>query len=127
MEQGLEDVYEYVWGSAKRNKALTESQMKIQKLFLKHLGSGAGVNIAAGNSAAITDLISSDTMAWGPEEVSASGEPNFAYYVPKQYEELYYGYLMKVRDLIRKMSNHKDKATRLHYQLMAHKLENSLK
>ena len=127
VEQGLDDVYEYVWGSAKRNKALTESQMKIQKLFLKHLGSGAGVNIAAGNSAAITDLISSGTMAWGPEEVSASGEPNFAYYVPKQYEELYYGYLMKVRDLIRKMSNHKDKATRLHYQLMAHKLENSLK
>ena len=127
VEQGLEDVYKYVWGPAKRREVLTEAQMKTQKLFLKYIGSGAGVNIAGGSSASLRDLISEDVRAWKPEDVSASGEPNLAYYVPKQYEELYYGYLMKIKKLLKKMSNHRDKATKLHYQLMARKLENSLK
>jgi hypothetical protein len=49
-----------------------------------------------------------------------------AYYTPKQCEELYYAYVLKAKEVIRKSLKHKDKQTRLHYELMYHKLENAL-
>lgn len=129
--QGMEDVYQYVWGPTLERKALTESQMKTQKLFLKYVGQSVGVKLSGGNSLTVSDMISEDVLAWygahAPQEVSASGEPNLVYYTPRQYEELYYGYVVKVHDLLKKSRKHKDEATRLHYQLMLHMLETAMK
>ena len=110
---------------------MTESQMKTQKLFLKYVGQSVGVKLSGGNSLTVSDMISEDVLAWygahAPQEVSASGEPNLVYYTPRQYEELYYGYVVKVHDLLKKSRKHKDEATRLHYQLMLHMLETAMK
>ena len=83
-------------------------------------------------SASIADILSEEVLAFAPSfapsEVSAAGsEPNLAYYTPRQYEELYFSYVMKVRDLLKRSLKHKDNETRLHYELMYHMLENALK
>ena len=128
----MEDVYRYVWGPAIKKQALTPTQMKIQKLYLKHVAQAVGVKFGVGGSAAIADMFSAETLSFA-QSVSASeysaagGEPNFAYYTPKQYEELYYAYVIKVRDLLKKSLKNRDKETRLHYELMHHMLEKELK
>ena len=127
----MEDVFQYVWGPTMKKKALTPTQMKIQKLYLKYVGQSVGVNFGAGGSASIVDILSDEVLAFAPSasasEVSAAGgEPNLAYYTPKQYEELYYAYVMKARDLLKKSLKHKNNETQLHYELMYHMLEKAL-
>jgi hypothetical protein len=127
----MEDVFQYVWGPAMNKKKLTETQMKIQKLYLRDIGQAVGVKFGSGGSSSIADLLSDEVLAYaqtlGASEVSAAGgEANMAYYTPKQCEELYYAYVLKAKEVIRKSLKHKDKQTRLHYELMYHKLENAL-
>jgi hypothetical protein len=128
----MEDIYQYVWGNTMDKKSLSPTQMKIQKLYLRYVGQSVGVNFGVGGSASIADILSEEVLAFAPSfapsEVSAAGsEPNLAYYTPRQYEELYFSYVMKVRDLLKKSLKHKDNETRLHYELMYHMLENALK
>lgn len=131
VEDCLEDVYQYVWGPAMRNETLTASQMKTQKLFLSNVGQAVGVKLGGASSLSIYDILSPETQAHYNASVSgtvsAAGDPNLAYYIPKQYEDLYFGYVLKVQKLLKKARNHKDKDTALHYQLMLHLLERSLK
>ena len=129
VDQCLDDVFEYVWGPAKRREKLTESQMKTQKAFLRHVGQGAGVNFGKPSGASLTDFVSEDKLAWSaaePGEISAAGEPNMAYYIPKQYEDLYFDYVLKVRKLLEKSHSCKDKASRLHYGMMLHMLDKAM-
>lgn len=130
VSQAMEDLYRYVWGPTIKKKALSESQMKIQKLYLKGVGSSVGIKLGKDSAASISDLFVSEQArmyhAASSGEVSASGEPNLTYYIPKQYEDLYFSYVQKVRDLLKKSSNHRDKETRLHYQLMLHMLDKAL-
>ena len=128
----MEDIYQYVWGNTMDKKSLSPTQMKIQKLYLRYVGQSVGVNFGVGGSASIADILSEEVLAFAPSfapsEVSAAGsEPNLAYYTPRQYEELYFSYVMKVRDLLKRSLKHKDNETRLHYELMYHMLENALK
>lgn len=127
----MEDVYQYVWGPTIKKKALTPTQMQIQKLYLKHIGQSVGVNFGVGGSSSIADMLSEEVLAFAPSvsasEVSAAGgEPNLAYYTPMQYEELYFAYVMKVRGLLKKSLKHKNNETQLHYELMHHMLEKAL-
>ena len=130
VEDCLEDVYQYVWGPAMRNETLTASQMKTQKLFLSNIGQAVGVKLGGASSLSIKDILSPENLAHYSasvsETVSAAGDPNLAYYIPKQYEDLYFGYVLKVQKILKKVRNHKDKDTALHYQLMLHLLERSL-
>ena len=113
-----------------KKEALSESQMKIQKLYLKGVGGSVGIKLGKDSATSISDLFVSEQArmhyAASAGEVSASGEPNLTYYIPKQYEDLYFSYVQKVRDLLRKSLNHRDKETRLHYQLMLHMLDKAL-
>ena len=128
----MKDVYQYVWGPTLKKQALTETQMKIQKLYLKYVAQTVGVKFGVGGTASITDMFSDANLtlarSFSESDYSAAGgEPNFAYYTPKQYEELYYAYVMKVRELLRKSLKHRDRETQLHYELMHHMLEKELK
>ena len=132
VEDCMKDVYEYVWGPTLRRQALTATQMKLQKLYLKNIAQTVGVRFGVGESASITDIFSDETLSFAQsinpsDHAAAGGEPNFAYYTPKQYEELYYAYVMKVRDLLKKSLKHRNKETQLHYELMHHMLEKELK
>lgn len=128
----MEDVYMYVWGPAMKKQALTPAQMKIQKLYLKLMGSTVGIQFGGGSSSAITDMFSDEILAWssvfGASETSAAGgEPELAYYIPRQYEEMYFGYVMKAKELVKKSRNNKDAKISAHYELMYHMLEKALK
>ena len=130
VENCLNDVFDYVWGPTIRRQKLTKSQMKTQKAFLKHVGGGAGVNFGKASSASLADFVSEDKLAWqasvDPQEMSAAGEPNMAYYIPKQYEDLYFDYVLKVKNLLEKRHRCRDKQTRLHYALMLHMLDKAM-
>ena len=127
----LEDVYEYVWGPTLRRESLSKEQMKTQKAFLRHIGAAVGITLGSQSAASLSDMISEDKLAWyrasSVEEVSAAGEPNLAYYAPKQYEDLYYGYVLKTKALLQKRQKGcRDKETALHYSLMLHMLEKAM-
>ena len=122
--------HEYVWGPTFRREKLTKSQMKTQKAFLRNIGQGAGVNFGKPSAASLSDVVTADKLAWSQtassHETSAAGEPNMAYYIPQQYEDVYFSYVMKVRDLLDKRKRCRDKETRLHYELMIHMLDKAL-
>ena len=127
----LEDVYQYVWGPTIRREKLTEAQMKTQKSFLRHIGQGVGISLGNPSSLTLSDLVSEDKLEWyqaaSVEEVSAAGEPNLAYYAPKQYEDLYYAYVLKAKELLQKRQKGcRDKETQLHYNLLLHMLEKAM-
>lgn len=130
VQKCLDDVYEYVWGPTFRREKLTKSQMKTQKAFLRNIGQGAGVNFGKPSAASLSDVVTADKLAWSQtassHETSAAGEPNMAYYIPQQYEDVYFSYVMKVRDLLDKRKRCRDKETRLHYELMIHMLDKAL-
>ena len=131
VEECLQDVFDYVWGPAMRKEKLTSSQMKMQKLFLKNIGQAVGIKFGTNAASSIYDMFAEKTMmdfcAYAPGAVSASSEPNVAYYTPRQYEEIYYDFVLKSRDILKKCVNHKDKDTGMHYRLMLEMLNKSLK
>jgi hypothetical protein len=105
--------------------------MKTQKEFLRHIGAAVGITLGSQSTASLSDMISEDKLAWygasSAGEVSAAGEPNLAYYAPKQYEDLYYGYVLKAKELLQKRQRRcRDKETALHYSLMLHMLEKAM-
>lgn len=131
VEACLQDVFDYVWGPAVRKEKLTLSQMKMQKLFLKYVGQAVGIKLGSNDSVSIYDLFEErnlrDYCAYSPVPVFASSEPNVAYYTPRQYEEIYYDFVLKTQKLLKKRVNHKDKDTALHYALMLEMLNKSMK
>ena len=48
------------------------------------------------------------------------------YHLPKQYEGMYFGYVLKVKDLLEKRKNSGDETTRMHYRLMLHQISKAL-
>lgn len=131
VEQCLEDVYQYVWGPTMRREKLTPSQMKTQKAFLKNVGPGGGVSFGNATSLTLSDFIPSEKLVWAASasnmDVAAAGEPNMAYYTPRQYEEVYFAQLLKVRKLLKKRQRCSDKDTEHHYRLMLYMLDKAMK
>ena len=150
----LEDVYNYVWGPTLAGKKLSDNQIKMQNLFVKYIGVGAGIKIGkdakslslSGDGAlGISDFLKgaspiagssfcschsdvlrySDKISLNP--VAGYAPASSSYFIARPQEGLYYGYLLKVRDILKGRVNHPDKNTRLHYRLLLHNLDNSLK
>jgi hypothetical protein len=131
VEECLQDVFDYVWGPAMRKEKLTSSQMKMQKLFLKNIGQAVGIKFGTNAAASIHDMLAEKTLmefySYAQAPISASSEPNVAYYTPRQYEEIYYDFVLKTQSVLKKCINHRDKDTGLHYKLMLEMLNKSLK
>jgi hypothetical protein len=131
VEECLQDVFDYVWGPAMRKEKLTSSQMKMQKLFLKNIGQAVGIKFGTNAAASIHDMLAEKTLmefySYAQAPISASSEPNVAYYTPRQYEEVYYDFVLKTQGLLKKCVSHRDKDTGMHYRLMLVMLNKSLK
>ena len=150
----LEDVYQYVWKPTLSGEKLSENQIKMQNLFVKYVGIGAGIKIG---KEAKTKSLSGEGFIGIPDFLRGSSpiahssfcscrpdaskhvenvslnpvagyEPSSAtYFIARPQDGLYYGYLLKIRNILKGKINHPDKNTRLHYQLLLHNLDNSLK
>lgn len=127
--------------------------MKMQNLFVKYIGAGAGIKIGKEAKArslvgaeyigvpdflkSVSPIAHSSFCSCHADAVRHSGEvsanpvagyepASASYFIAKPQDGLYYGYLLKVRNVLRGKVNHPDKSTRLHYQLLLHNLDNSL-
>ena len=109
-QECLDRLFNHIMQPVKRISILNDGQMQTQRLFLKYLGSGAGIKIELG----------------GTSE-SAFSEPTITYMVPDNRNALYYDYLMKARRLVYSASKRcRDKETKAHYELLYKKIEKAL-
>lgn len=126
----------------------------MQNLFVKYVGIGAGIKIgkeAKTKSLSGEGFINIPDFLKGSSPIAHSSfcschpdalkhsekfslnpvagyEPSSAtYFISRPQNGLYYGYLLKIRDMLKRKINHPDKNTQLHYQLLLHNLDNSLK
>lgn len=145
VEECMNDIYTYIWSPTMKGRKLTESQMKLQNLFIKYLASTAGIrwnketksladeenvweqlsvfhrHAHEGHSGCcVSDL----ERMFNP--VAGFDEPMAEYFVPKNQDSMCYGYFLRIRDLLNGQKQHADKDTRLHYQLLLHQMNNAL-
>lgn len=131
VEECLEDVYSYIWSPLEDRKALTGAQMLAQELFLRNVGTKAGISLPEGGKASslaastIYD-VAGDRYLSCPEERMGYGEPLIVYNVPKQYEGLYFGYVGRIRDLLWKNRNSPDSGTRMHCRRLLHLIDKAM-
>ena len=111
--------------------ALTPEQMLAQELFLRNIGTKAGVSIPSDGKAAslvsstVYDLVGEDSLAC-PQERMGYGEPLIVYNVPRQYEGLYFGYVDRIRKLLWKNRNSADSGTRMHCRRLLHLIDKAM-
>lgn len=124
----LEDIYSYVWTPTVKGVKLTPSQMKVQKIFLKYLAKGAGVQVGSSKSASLADLTGNSSHDGMPCLCDRAGyeEPLVVYAIPQQYEGVYFGYIGKIKNLLSRNRNHPDMETREHYRLLLHIIDKAL-
>lgn len=131
VEECLEDVYGYIWKPLMDRTALTPEQMLAQELFLRNIGTKAGVSIPSDGKAAslvsstVYDLVGEDSLAC-PQERMGYGEPLIVYNVPRQYEGLYFGYVDRIRKLLWKNRNSADSGTRMHCRRLLHLIDKAM-
>lgn len=146
VNQCMNDIYRYVWAPTIAGRKLSSTQIKLQNLFIRYLASTAGIRWSKDMKALTHE---NDFNRWMENKVEiAYSSFNYCtsdlrnhlalnmlasydeqmpeYFVPKNQESLCYGYFLRIRDLLRSQNNHRDEATRLHYQLLLHQMNNAL-
>lgn len=145
VEECMNDIYTYIWSPTMKGRKLTESQMKLQNLFIKYLASTAGIRWSK-EAKSLADeenvweqlsvfhrhaheghsgcCVSDLERMFNP--VAGFEEPMAEYFVPKNQDSMCYGYFLRIRDLLNGQKQHVDKDTRLHYQLLLHQMNNAL-
>ncbi|WP_148372599.1 zinc-dependent metalloprotease [Bacteroides bouchesdurhonensis] len=145
VEECMNDIYTYIWSPTMKGRKLTESQMKLQNLFIKYLASTAGIRWSK-EAKSLADeenvweqlsvfhrhaheghsgcCVSDLERMFNP--VAGFDEPMAEYFVPKNQDSMCYGYFLRIRDLLNGQKQHADKDTRLHYQLLLHQMNNAL-
>lgn len=142
VEDCLTDIYNYIWKPTLTGKALTEPERRMQVLFVESVGRQAGIEIKEekgfmmlSNSAS---TLLDETPAYscnvphnhlygeGDEGVMGYFPMGIPYEYSKDLSPVYYGYLIKARDVLRNNRYHHDKDSRLHYQLLLHNIEKAL-
>lgn len=146
VEQCMYDIYQYIWGPTKVNRKLSSVQISLQSLFVRHLASTAGIRWSKASKALTDEGVLSEWLGKQAEiaynsfddctsdlkknpalyHLASYDEQMPEYFVPKNQESLCYGYYLRIRDLLRTRINHPDQATRLHYQLLLHQMNNAL-
>ncbi|MDD3036509.1 zinc-dependent metalloprotease [Bacteroides sp.] len=145
VEECMNDIYTYIWSPTMKGRKLTESQMKLQNLFVKYLASTAGIRWSKETKSLVDEenvweqlsvfhrhtheghsgcCISDLERMFNP--VAGFDEPMAEYFVPKNQDSMCYGYFLRIRDLLNGQKLHTDKDTRLHYQLLLHQMNNAL-
>lgn len=110
-EKCLDELCACVWEPAMSNSVLTAAQKETQRLFVKYLGSGAGIKLKMNDKGD-----------------SAYSEPSLAYFVSDNRGPLYYDKYMDSLKTVRKAARRsRDRDTRLHYELLTIQMEKALK
>ncbi|MCL2561228.1 MAG: zinc-dependent metalloprotease [Rikenellaceae bacterium] len=131
-----DDVYAFVWKSTMRGKKPTELEMRMQKAYVASYLTGSKLTTAPGFNTRY--FAESDFREFLPgarnaeftesEYVSAYGtsvSPKLFRLRPNESE--YYGYLVKLRPLLKRAVRRSSGETRSHYELMLLNIENSIK
>lgn len=145
VEECMNDIYTSIWSPTMKGRKLTESQMKLQNLFIKYLASTAGIRWSKETKSLADEenvweqlsvfhrhaheghsgcCVSDLERMFNP--VAGFDEPMAEYFVPKNQDSMCYGYFLRIRDLLNGQKLHADKDTRLHYQLLLHQMNNAL-
>ena len=145
VEECMNDIYTYIWSPTMKGRKLTESQIKLQNLFIKYLASTAGIRWSKETKSLADEenvweqlsvfhrhaheghsgcCVSDLERMFNP--VAGFDEPMAEYFVPKNQDSMCYGYFLRIRDLLNGQKQHADKDTRLHYQLLLHQMNNAL-
>ena len=145
VEECMNDIYTYIWSPTMKGRKLTESQMKLQNLFIKYLASTAGIRWNKETKSLADEenvweqlsvfhrhaheghsgcCVSNLERMFNP--VAGFDEPMAEYFVPKNQDSMCYGYFLRIRDLLNGQKQHVDKDTRLHYQLLLHQMNHAL-
>ncbi len=138
VDECMDNIYSFVWAPTIQNKSLTDSERKLQNMFISQVASSAGVKFdKSSKSLAINSLTPAYQSAClnNPRELNAfersiSGysEPMADFFVPKSLSARYFGMYDKILTLLKsRVSTCHDKNTKLHYQLLIHRMSNSLK
>lgn len=141
VEECMEDIYKFIWNPTLKSRTLSNSEMKMQKYFLYNIASTAGVKVSYNKTTLysqndedyINKLLACNNEHYGCcsvkqiNPIAGFEEPMTEYFDPKKQDSMCYGYILKIRNLINKHKNDGNEATKLHYQLLLHQLNNALK
>ena len=149
-EDCFRDVSDFVWEPTRRNRALTEDEMALQREFLKvsatraglkeYTGSGSSASLAfADGSGTGIDLTPLDAVAVPGENlsgypeagseresVSGFGAPRFQYFTQPDLSMIYYNEILRIRDLLRGKVATASGETRMHYRYLLYNLDKAL-
>ena len=139
----MDDIIQYVLAPTRKGQSLTDAERKAEITLVKTLIDAAAVVSKEKTSSLFG--VADYPMAWldnqlfringyVPERYNAeNGEiMGFGYQERVQYEgednsALYYGTLLKVKQILESARNTGNQATRDHYGYLLHKIENALK
>ena len=118
-EECLADIYARIWGPSEKKQALDDAQRLSQELFLKNIGTKAGVKLEVSKKAESLASYDAPFLHGGnyavcPEQTSGYSDPLLTYNVPEQHEGMYFGYVEKIRKVLYKNRNNPDRNTRMH-------------
>ena len=105
--------------------------MLSQELFLKNIGTKAGVKLEVSKKAESLASYDAPFLHGGnyavcPEQTSGYSDPLLTYNVPEQHEGMYFGYVEKIRKVLYKNRNNPDRNTRMHCRRLLDILEKAM-
>ena len=144
------DVSDFVWEPTRRNRALTEDEMAIQREFLKTVAARAGLKEYTGGGSASALAFAAEEeggIDWSPldvdsaaegarfgypdagsvkEAVAGFGAPRFQYLTKPNLSMIYYDDILRIRDLLRAKVATASGETRMHYRYLLYNLDKAL-
>lgn len=144
------DVSDFVWEPTRRNRALTEDEMAIQREFLKSVAARAGLKEYTGGGSASALAFAAEEeggIDWSPldvdsaaegarfgypdagsvkEAVAGFGAPRFQYLTKPNLSMIYYDDILRIRDLLRTKVVTASGETRMHYRYLLYNLDKAL-
>ena len=144
------DVSDFVWEPTRRNRALTEDEMAIQREFLKTVAARAGLKEYTGGGSASALAFAAEEeggIDWSPldvdfaaegarfgypdagsvkETVTGFGAPRFQYLTKPNLSMIYYDDVLRIRDLLRAKVATASGETRMHYRYLLYNLDKAL-
>ena len=144
------DVSDFVWDPTRRNRALTEDEMAIQREFLKTVAARAGLKEYTGGGSASALAFAAEEeggIDWSPldvdfaaegarfgypdagsvkETVTGFGAPRFQYLTKPNLSMIYYDDVLRIRDLLRAKVATASGETRMHYRYLLYNLDKAL-
>lgn len=135
----LNDIYKYIFKKTMRGQSLTEKEQKFQRIYINRMFTDAQLGVEKiGMFTSLTDEINipADLSANFENNVALENDPtiNRGFEFVRNIETdkikanptAYFEMLIKVKNLVRRMKNTGNSATRAHYELLLFKINKAL-